>query len=220
MLTKPRILSKTALQRLSLLPSSPLPTLYLRTRITNEYHHTSCLFGRFHHCTMGFTTGLLGGATLTYSILYLTLYVHRANRNAQHALLSQSHILLNSAVEPLPPTPESPAYEVRKTSLTEELKDRWNGEIEHAVRRLQTTDWDAVRQRWERRIGNVFQRLRESDAGREVAAAGDRLTDHVAATGDKLNNSIVGATEGAKDAAKSAKDTTKQNTTGKRLLEQ
>jgi MICOS complex subunit MIC12 len=116
-------------------------------------------------------------------------------------------MLLNSAVEPLPPLPETPAYEVRRTSLTEELKDRWNGEIEHAVRRLQTTDWDAVRVRWERRIGNVFQRLRESDAGKEVAAAGDTLKENV-----------IGATEGgAKDAAK---EKTAKKTTGKRLLEQ
>jgi MICOS complex subunit MIC12 len=156
---------------------------------------------------MGFTTALLGGATLTYSILYLTLYVHKANRNAQHILLSQSHILLNSAVEPLPPLPETPAYEVRRTSLTEELKDRWNGEVEHAVRRLQTTDWDAVRARWERRIGNAFQRLRESDAGKEVAAAGD-----------KLKENVIGATEGG--AIDAAKEKTAQKTTGKRLLEQ
>jgi MICOS complex subunit MIC12 len=155
---------------------------------------------------MGFTTGLLGGATLTYSILYLTLYVHKANRNAQHTLLSQSHILLNSAVEPLPPLPELPAYEVRKTSLTEELKDRWNGEIEHAVRRLQTTDWNAVRARWERRIGNVFQRLQESDAGKDVAAASD-----------KLKENVIGATEGSEDAVKGK---TARKTTEKRLLEQ
>lgn len=186
---------------------------------------------------MGFTTGLLGGATLTYSILYFTLYVHKANRNAQHTLLSQSHILLNSAVEPLPPLPELPAYEVRRTSLTEELKDRWNGEIEHAVRRLQTTDWDEVRQRWEKRIGNVFQRLGESDTGREVVAAGDRLKDNAAVAGDRLKDTVaaaadgakdaaksmrdnvIGATEEAKDAAKSAKSTAGQKITGKRLLE-
>lgn len=171
---------------------------------------------------MGFTTGLLGGATLTYSILYLTLYVHKTNRSAQHTLLSQSHILLNSAVEPLSPLPEPPAYEVRKTSLTEELKDRWNGEIENAVRRLQTTDWDEVRQRWERRIGNVFQRVSESDAGKEVAAAGDRLKDTVAAAADgakdaaqSMKDSVVGATEEAKDTARSAT----KKATGKRLLE-
>jgi altered-inheritance-of-mitochondria protein 5 len=171
---------------------------------------------------MGFTTGLLGGATLTYSIFYLTLYVHKANRNAQHTLLSQSHILLNSAVEPLPPLPEPPAYEVRKTSLIEELKDKWNGEIENAVRRLQTTDWDEVRSRWERRIGNVFQKVGESDAGKEVAAAGDRLKDTVAAAADgakdaakNIKDNVIGAREEAKDTVKGAKTTT----TGKRLLE-
>ena len=89
--------------------------------------------------------------------------------------------------------------------MTEELKDRWNGEIEHAVRRLQTTDWDAVRQRWERRIGNVFQRVKESDAGRDITAATDRLTEKIA-----------GAAEGTKEAAK---DSAAKKTTGPRLLE-
>lgn len=182
---------------------------------------------------MGFTTGLLGGATLTYSILYLTLYVHKANRNAQHTLLSHSHMLLNSAVEPLPPLPEPPAYEVRKSSLTEELKDKWNGEIENAVRRLQTTDWDEVRSRWEGMIGNVFRRVGDSDAGKEVAAAGDRVKDSVVTAGDRLKETVAAAADGAKDAAKNVKDNVigateeakntakaaKKKTTGKRLLE-
>jgi altered-inheritance-of-mitochondria protein 5 len=175
---------------------------------------------------MGFTTGLLGGATLTYSILYLTLYVHKANRSAQHTLLSQSHMLLNSAVEPLPPLPEPPAYEVRKTSLTEELKDKWNGEIENAVRRLQTTDWDELRSQWERKIGNVFERAGESDAGKEVAAAGDRLKDTVVAAADGAKEAAKGAAKNIKDNVIGAKEETKDTvkaaktkTIGKRLLE-
>ena len=162
---------------------------------------------------MGFTTGLLGGATLTYSILCLTLFAHKANRNVQHTLLSQSHILLNSAVDPLPPSPEPPAYEVRKTSLTEELKDKWNGEIENAVRRLQNTDWDEVRQRWERRLGNVFQRAKESDAGREATAAADRLKDNVASAVDTTKDNIAASTERMKDNVTTAGNKMKDNVT-------
>lgn len=106
--------------------------------------------------------------------------------------------------------------------MTEELKDKWNGEIEIAVRRLQTTDWDEVRSRWERRIGNVFQKVGEIDAGKEVAAANDRLKDTVAAAADgakdaarNIKDNVIGAGEEAKDTVKGAK----KKTTGKRLLE-
>jgi MICOS complex subunit MIC12 len=98
-------------------------------------------------------------------VLYLSLYLHRANRKYQHTLLAQQSVLLNSVVEPLPPLPETPAYDVRKVSLIETLKDRWDGEVEGLVRRVEETDWNQVRARWEGRIGTVWAKLRESQAG-------------------------------------------------------
>jgi len=137
---------------------------------------------------MGFTTGFLGGLTLTYSVLYLTLYVHRSNRQIQHTVLSQQSVLLNSVAEPLPPLPEPPAYDVRKVSLTETLKDRWNAEIEGLVRRAEETDWNAVRERWEGRLGSVWGKLQ---AG-EVA---QRLNDAVAGTTEEMKRRAEESTQ-------------------------
>jgi altered-inheritance-of-mitochondria protein 5 len=117
--------------------------------------------------------------TLTYSVLYLSLYIHRANRKYQHTLLAQQSVLLNSVIEPLPPLPESPAYDVQKVNMAETLKDRWNGEVEGLVRRVQETDWNKVRARWESRIGTVWAKVRESEAG-------DRLREDVAGAGEEV----------------------------------
>ena len=68
--------------------------------------------------------------------------------------------MLNSVVEPLPPLNEPPAYEVKEVSVVETMKDRWNSEIEGVVRRTQNIDWNEVRERWEARLGNVWEKLR------------------------------------------------------------
>ena len=94
-------------------------------------------------------------------------------------LLSQQSVLLNSVVEPLPPFPESPAYNVQKVSLVETLKDRWNREVEGTVRRLEDTDWNQVRSRWESRIGMVWAKLRESDVG-------DRIKENAGVAGEQV----------------------------------
>jgi altered-inheritance-of-mitochondria protein 5 len=117
--------------------------------------------------------------TLTYSVLYLSLYLHRANRKYQHTLLAQQSVLLNSVVEPLPPLPDTAAYDVQQVSMVETLKDRWNREVETLVRRVEETDWNQVRARWESRIGTVWAKVRESEAG-------EKLRENVVATGEEV----------------------------------
>jgi len=153
---------------------------------------------------MGFTAGFLGGATLTYSILYFSLSLHRANRSYQHTLLSQQSVLLNSVVEPLPPPPEPPAYTVKTAGLVEVLKDKWNAEVEGLVRRAQHTDWNQVRERVENGAGVVWRRLRES-GGDEAAAK----------VKDKVAEVVDGVKEGAKETTEKAEQATRQP----RLLE-
>lgn len=46
--------------------------------------------------------------------------------------------------------------------MVETAKDRWNGELEGLVRRVQTTDWRAEREQWEDRLGKVWGRVWES----------------------------------------------------------
>lgn len=172
---------------------------------------------------MGFTTGFvhsvsflpqpflhtnlpqLGGVTLTYSILYLSLYIHRANRNVQRTLLSQQAALLNSVVEPLPPLPDPPAYEVRRAGLAEELKDRWNREVEKLVRNVEETDWSAKRELYEERIKTVWRKVRASESAQEIEGKAKELEQ-------KVKDAVVGGAETAKEKAK-------ETTEERRLLE-
>ncbi|KAE9377960.1 hypothetical protein N431DRAFT_366058 [Stipitochalara longipes BDJ] len=127
---------------------------------------------------MGFTTGFTGGVTLTLGIAYLTVLAHERNRRAQaEALRSQSRVL-TSLLEPSPvPPPQSRAELAReeRSSLTETLKDRWNSEVENAVRRVQGTDWNKVREGMEgtvaRLLGSALLKSREGIEEAEKQAA-------------------------------------------------
>lgn len=100
-----------------------------------------------------------GGVTLTLGLAYLTVLAHERNRRAQgEALRSQSRVLV-SLLEPSPiPPPQSRAELAReeRSSLTETLKDRWNEEVENAVRRVHRTDWSEVREGMEGAVARLF----------------------------------------------------------------
>lgn len=138
-------------------------------------------------------------------MLYLSLYLHRANRKYQHTLLAQQSVLLNSVVEPLPPLPETPAYDVRKVSLVETFKDRWNGEVESLVRTVEETDWNQVRARWESRIGTVWAKLRNSQAG-------DMIRENIGLSAEDVKKA-------AETAQVQAQTEVQQSPEPKRLLE-
>ncbi|KAK7894119.1 hypothetical protein LTR67_006822 [Exophiala xenobiotica] len=174
---------------------------------------------------MGFTTGFLGGMTLTYSVLYMSLYVHRAHRNVQKTLLQQQANLLNSVVEPLPPLPEPPAYEVRKAGLAEELKDHWNSEIEKLVRNVQTTDWTAKREQWETTIAATWNRVRSSQSAQQLEQKAkvtaqeleSNVKNLVAEGKDKARTAAKDVERNVKDAVTAGKD--KVRTTAKEVKE-
>lgn len=151
---------------------------------------------------MGFTTGFLGGVTLTFSLAYLSVYVHRSNRTYQSLLLRQQAKLLTSHVDPPEPEYQPPAYRIEQAGLDEQLKDRWNREVESLVRRVQSTDWEALRVRWERRIGFAVNDLRETDAVQELE--------------QKLKENIIGTEKPSEALQNSAKDAVQ----GKRLLDE
>ncbi|KAK5171253.1 uncharacterized protein LTR77_004397 [Saxophila tyrrhenica] len=115
---------------------------------------------------MGFTTGLLGGFTLTTTLLYLSLDLHTRNRVYQSALLHQQSLILTNVVEPLPPSPPPTNREIQ-AGVLERAKDRWNAELESNVRKLQHVDWSDVRTRMEEGVSSVYRRAFEK--GREVA---------------------------------------------------
>ncbi|KAK1983509.1 hypothetical protein LZ30DRAFT_687628 [Colletotrichum cereale] len=99
---------------------------------------------------MGFTTGFTGGVTVTLGVAYLTVLAHQRNRERQsHILRSQTHVL-STALEPQvrispPLTRSEQAVKDRETIVTT-AKDRWNREVENAVRWAQRTDWTEVRE--------------------------------------------------------------------------
>ncbi len=121
--------------------------------------------------------GQTGGVTLTLGVVYLGLLTHERNRQAQaHSLRAQSRVL-NSLLEPTPlPPPQSRAELAReeRSSLVETAKDRWNAEVENAVRWVQRTDWNEVREGMEgavaRLLGRGLEKSREGIEEAEIKA--------------------------------------------------
>ncbi|KAI3322424.1 hypothetical protein HD806DRAFT_499980 [Xylariaceae sp. AK1471] len=110
---------------------------------------------------MGFTTGFTGGVTLTLGVAYLTVLAHQRNREKQAAILRQQTYLLSGIVDPLPPTLPPTRAELaaaERANLTEAAKDRWNAEIENAVRWAQSKDWVEVREGVEGAISRLLVR--------------------------------------------------------------
>lgn len=116
--------------------------------------------------------------TLTLGLAYLTVLAHERNRKAQaESLRSQSRVL-NSLLDPTPlPPPQTRAELAReeRSNLVETAKDRWNDEVENAVRWVQRTDWNDVREGMEgavaRLLGGGLQKSREGIEEAEKQAA-------------------------------------------------
>jgi len=115
---------------------------------------------------MGFLGGLIGGATLTTGILYLTAAIHRSNRTYQTTLVSQQNKILTNLIDPQLPPPRDRMKEVQ-AGVVEMAKDKWNNEIEGLLRRTYKTDWNAVRAKWEDRALAAVEKMRSGikDAG-------------------------------------------------------
>ncbi|KAA6410593.1 MAG: hypothetical protein FRX48_06015 [Lasallia pustulata] len=108
---------------------------------------------------MGFPAGFLSGLTLTSSLLYLSLFAHQRSRQQQARLLRHQSFLLNSLVDPelVPSEAERPRYVADRPNWAEMWKDRWNSEIEGAVRWVQDAKWGQVRRGVEERVKGVVE---------------------------------------------------------------
>lgn len=127
---------------------------------------------------MGFTTGFLGGLTLTYSAVYLTVYVHQQNRTYQSTLLRQQARLLNTKLQGAEPEYALPAYRLEDAGLEEQFKDKWNRLIETGVSKAEHVDWEAVRIDLEHKISNAWKSLKSMNTntpGKVLQADGDPL---------------------------------------------
>ncbi|PVH85349.1 hypothetical protein DL98DRAFT_651190 [Cadophora sp. DSE1049] len=172
---------------------------------------------------MGFTTGFTGGVTLTLGIAYLTVLAHERNRRAQGETLRSQAFVLERLLNPTPlPPPQSRAELAReeRSTLVETAKDRWNAEVENAVRWVQRTDWNNVRESMEgtaaRLLGGGLQKSRkgieeaEKAAGPKVQEAVDRSkaavrknADHAAVGIDRAAAKTI---QGAERAGVEAKE--------------
>jgi altered-inheritance-of-mitochondria protein 5 len=66
---------------------------------------------------------------------------------------------------PLPPLPEPPRYQIARPSIVETLKDRWNSDVEGAVRWVQGVRWGSVRDGLEERMKGMGGKAREGVEG-------------------------------------------------------
>ncbi|KAE8445315.1 hypothetical protein EG329_013553 [Mollisiaceae sp. DMI_Dod_QoI] len=136
---------------------------------------------------MGFVHGFTGGVTLTLGLAYLTVIGHERNRRAQAFSLHTQSRVLDSLLEPTPlPPPQTRAELAReeRSTVIETAKDRWNAEVENAIRWVQRTDWNEIREGMEgavsRILGSGIQKSREGieeaekKAGPRVLEAVDR----------------------------------------------
>jgi len=150
---------------------------------------------------MGFATGFTGGVTLTLTLAYLTVRAHERNREQQAQSLRYSTYLLRSVLdpvpEPLPPTRSEVAAAQRANSI-EIAKDRWNQEVESAVRWVQHTDWDEVRETAEAGLANLWR-----GAFGEPAEQAEKAKDKLETAAQKAK---AGAEEAKSGVAAAAKD--------------
>ncbi|KAK3684873.1 hypothetical protein B0T22DRAFT_201193 [Podospora appendiculata] len=123
---------------------------------------------------MGFVTGFTGGVTLTLGLTYLAVLAHDRNRQSQAELLRAQTRVLNSlasgsgssSTSDSAPTPLSRAElgAQHRAHFVETAKDKWNAEIEGAVRWAQTRDWAEARENAEDAAARLLGLARESHA--------------------------------------------------------
>lgn len=172
---------------------------------------------------MGFASGLAGGVTVTLGVAYLTIRANDRNRQAQsQALRSQSRVL-QSIYEPQPVSPPRSRAELAREergTFIETAKDRWNEEIENAVRWVQTKDWNEVREGIESSVSSLFdsglQKSREGieDVGKQAqpsiqdAAEKRRAAakNSIDAAGGFIDRATAAAKSGAEKAGVEAKE--------------
>ncbi|KAI1090019.1 hypothetical protein F5B19DRAFT_494844 [Rostrohypoxylon terebratum] len=167
---------------------------------------------------MGFTTGFTGGVTLTLSIAYLTVLAHQRSREHQAAVLRQQTYLLSSIIDPLPPALPPTRAEIaaaERAHFTEKAKDRWNSEVEGAVRWAQSKNWDEVREDaeaalsrlWAKAFSEAQEQVEKDQRKADAAAAKEKATAVSSATKNALTNAKVKGSEAVAKTEEKAQET-------------
>ncbi|KAK1754542.1 hypothetical protein QBC47DRAFT_361597 [Echria macrotheca] len=167
---------------------------------------------------MGFATGFTGGVTVTLGLTYLALAAHDRNRRTQSDILRAQTRVLNTLVPSSrsPTTPEEeeailypPSREElaarRRGHFIEAAKDRWNAEIEGAVRWAQTRDWAAARDDAEARVRDVAARVPVPAPPSVHMPDTDRLKEGVRGTASQIREDVAGVVGKTKELVGRAK---------------
>lgn len=102
-----------------------------------------------------------------------------------------------------PSKPEAPRQP--RSSFVEELKTRWNTEVEGAVRKVQTTDWVEVRENAEGRLGQLWRQTFGGEEAAATAAVKERaaaVTETVKAEAKGIQAAAIAQANEAAAAAK------------------
>lgn len=142
---------------------------------------------------------------------YLSVLAHQRNREQQGAALRAQALTLQSLIDPvpapLPPTRSEVAAAQRATSI-EVAKDRWNHEVENAVRWAQSTDWEEVREELEQGASRLWARAFGETPAEEV----ERAKAGLSARAEAAKGRVEDASGGVADAARAAYNKAKSRT--------
>ena len=166
--------------------------------------------------------------TLTLGLAYLTVLAHERNRQSQAQQLRSQSRVLTSLLEPAPVPPLQTRAELAREergTLIETAKDRWNEEVESAVRWVQRTDWNDVRENLEGAVLKLLNSQKGQQAAEEVgtiagaakakaqqatAAANDGTSKIGEAAKTKAEQAAVSTREGTSRSGKAAKTKSEQ----------
>jgi altered-inheritance-of-mitochondria protein 5 len=160
--------------------------------------------------------------TLTLSLAYLTVLAHQRNRERQSAILRANTTVISGLTDPLPPVHLPTRSEIaarQRENFVELAKDRWNAEVEGAVRWAQETDWHEVRvgaetavgRLWAKAFGNAIEEAEKGEkkagvlAGQAKEEVKREATSALAKTKSVASEKAGGVAAAAKSAYADAK---------------
>jgi len=147
-----------------------------------------------------------GGITLVLGATYLALAAHERNRQSQSDILRAQTRVLNSLSQD-PSAPRRPTLQDetlyppsraelaarQRTHFVETAKDRWNSEVEGAVRWVQGKDWTAAREDAEERLLGIAKTVEVKDVKEEVKSRARGAGEKVAGVAGQVKQDVTGA---------------------------
>lgn len=115
---------------------------------------------------------------MTLSLAYLSVLAHQRNREQQGRSLRAQALAIQSLIDPVPeslPPTRSEVAAAKRAETIEVAKERWNEEVENAVKWVQRTDWGEVREGLEDRIGSLWDKA----FGESIEQSSEKAKDEV-----------------------------------------